>query len=110
MIFDEGTAPAGPRRLGRAHRTSLRSFLADLAAAGELASVPEPVDRRYELAAHLAVERRGPALLFEDVIGSELPVVANVLNSRERIARGLATPVGDLPAEDRRSSCPTAGG
>lgn len=91
MSLDDGTTPGR-----RAHRQSLRRLLADLAAAGELVSVPGAVDRRHELAAHLVVERRGPALRFDDVIGCELPVVANVLNSRERIARGLATPLGEL--------------
>jgi len=67
----------------------LRRYLGELERDGELERIVEPVELRYELAAYLVEERRGPALLFEDVRPAGLPVVANLLNSRTRIGRGL---------------------
>lgn len=78
------------------HHQSLRRYLATLDRSGELDRIAEPVDLRYELAAYLVEERRGPALLFERVRGGGLPVVANVLNSRERIAAGLQVRLEDI--------------
>ena len=71
---------------------SLRAYLAALDDAGELRRLGDPVDPDLELARHLCAEARGPALLFETVRGSALPVVGNVCNSRARIARALGVP------------------
>lgn len=73
----------------RAHPQSMRRYLGGLERDGELERIAEPVDLRYELAAHLIEEQRGPALLFEDVRPGGMPLVANLLNSRARIGRGL---------------------
>jgi 2,5-furandicarboxylate decarboxylase 1 len=75
---------------------SLRGFLATLESTGELARVPEPVSLRYELSALLAASDDGPALLFERVEGSRLPVVGGVLASRRRIAAGLGVTVDGI--------------
>jgi 2,5-furandicarboxylate decarboxylase 1 len=68
---------------------SLRSMLTQLESTGDLQHIDRPVDPRYELGAVLSLRRDGPAQFFRQVKGYEMPVVGNVLNSRERIARGL---------------------
>ena len=67
----------------------MRGFLAALKACGELHRVRRPVDLRFELAAVLSLRERGPAQLFERVDNHSMPVVANLLTSRERLARAL---------------------
>jgi 2,5-furandicarboxylate decarboxylase 1 len=68
---------------------SLRDHLAELTAAGELVRIGEPVDPAFELAALLHLLEAGPAVRLDAVTGSGLPVIGNVVNSRERIARAL---------------------
>jgi 4-hydroxy-3-polyprenylbenzoate decarboxylase len=75
---------------------SLRSVISALEGAGELRRIPEPVSLRYELSALLAAAGDGPALLFEHVQGSRLPVVGGVLGSRARIAAGLGITVNEI--------------
>jgi 2,5-furandicarboxylate decarboxylase 1 len=75
---------------------SLRAVLARLEAERELIRIPEPVSLRYELSALLAAADDGPALLFEQVEGSDMPVVGGVLGSRERIALGLGVDVDGI--------------
>ena len=68
---------------------SMRGFLAELDAAGELHRVTRKVDPKFELGAVLALKDRGPALLFENVAGSTMPVAGNLLVSRDRFARAF---------------------
>jgi 2,5-furandicarboxylate decarboxylase 1 len=75
---------------------SLRSVLVAFEDAGQLQRISEPVSLRYELSAMLAASDGGPALLFESAGGSELPVVGNLLASRERIATALGTTVAGI--------------
>jgi 2,5-furandicarboxylate decarboxylase 1 len=75
---------------------SLRSVIAAFEAAGQLRRVSEPVSLRYELSALLASSDGGPALLFESVDGTQMPVVGNLLVSRERIAAALGTTVAGI--------------
>ena len=75
---------------------SLRGVLARFEAAGELIRISEPVSLRYELSALLAAADDGPALLFERVEGSQMPVVGGVLASRTRIAAGLGVEIDGL--------------
>src|SRR6516165_8169908 len=74
----------------------MRDFLAALEAAGELHRVARPVDARFELASVLSLRKDGPAQLFERVDSQNIPVVGNLLNSRERIARALGIARADL--------------
>lgn len=71
--------------------TDLRRFLRRLEAEGELARVPVPVSARFEIAEIVSriSARQGPALLFEKVEGSALPVAANLLGSPRRIELAL---------------------
>ena len=68
---------------------SFRPFLRDLATSGALVAVNEEVSPRYGIAARLSVADGGPALLFRRVAGFDLPVVGNLLTSRERIGRAI---------------------
>ena len=67
----------------------LRGLIAALDETGDLHRVTRPVDRRFELGAVLSLRDRGRALLFENVVGSPMPVVGNLLTSRARFARAL---------------------
>jgi 2,5-furandicarboxylate decarboxylase 1 len=75
---------------------SLRSFLAELEARGELHRVRRSVDPRFEIASVLSLRKIGPVQLFEHVRDHAIPVVGNVLTSRDRIARALGAPRNGL--------------
>lgn len=66
----------------------LRQFLEVLRKNGELLSVPESVELRYELAEYLRQFDRadGPALLFERVKGHTIKVTGNLVGTRKRLA------------------------
>ncbi len=76
----------------------LQTFIAVLEAAGELSRVRCPVDPELEVAAIINAickgGSRGQALLFERVIGSRIPLAANLFGSRRRLAMALG--VGEL--------------
>lgn len=67
----------------------LRDYLDQVERAGEVVTISQPVDPRHELAGVLSLLEGGPAVRFDGVIGSAIPVVGNLVNSRERIARAL---------------------
>ena len=77
---------------------SVRAFIATLEAAGQVASVSEPVSADFEIAACLAEADAGPALRFEQIGGHQMPVVGNLLNSLPRFAMGLRTTRAELQA------------
>ena len=74
---------------------------------GQLLTTREPVDPVAELAGvyrHIGAgtpvappTRIGPAMLFENVKGYDIPVVTGVLASRERVAMLLGCPPDRLP-------------
>jgi UbiD family decarboxylase len=74
----------------------MRGLLATLESCGELHRVKRPVDPRFEIAAVLSLRKQGPAQLFENVRDHSIPVVGNLLNSRERMARALGIARSDL--------------
>ena len=61
--------------------------------------IRERVAARHELAAYLTLLDGGPAVVFDQVDDSPLPVVANVLSSRPRIAAALATDPAGIQAK-----------
>ena len=69
----------------------LRNFIDYLESKGELVRVATEVDPRYEIGAicRMALDRRAPALFFSHVKGSSIPIVANLVASRERYAMAL---------------------
>jgi 3-polyprenyl-4-hydroxybenzoate decarboxylase and related decarboxylases len=80
-------------RLARGRATvqsflDLHAFIEFLRREGELAVVQVPVDPRLEVA---EIHRRviaagGPALLFENPAGSDMPLVTNLFGTRRRAA------------------------
>jgi 4-hydroxy-3-polyprenylbenzoate decarboxylase len=69
----------------------LRDFLTLLEERGQLVRVRERVSRDLEITAlaDRAVKRGGPALLFEQVDGSDLPLAINLYGTRQRMAWAL---------------------
>lgn len=65
---------------------NLADCIADLEKNGHLIRIKEEVDPYLEMAAiHLRVyEKQGPALLFENVKGSQFPAVSNLFGTLER--------------------------
>ncbi|MBL7488446.1 menaquinone biosynthesis decarboxylase [Frankia sp. AgB1.9] len=69
----------------------LRAFLGDLEKHGELRRIKAPVDPRLEMTeiVQRVVRAGGPALLFENPVGSDLPLAINVFGTEKRMARAL---------------------
>ena len=71
---------------------SLRDFMARLEGAGRLVRVRAAVSPELEITeihTRLLAER-GPAVLFEQVEGSELPLLTNLFGTVERVAWGMS--------------------
>jgi len=71
----------------------LRAFLAQLRRDGDLATISVPVDPRLEAA---EIHRRviaadGPALLFTNPVGAEMPLVTNLFGTRRRAEMAFGT-------------------
>ena len=68
-------------------RRDLRGFIDLLDQRGRLRRITAPVDPDLELAAiaDRVLAAGGPALLFENVIGSTMPVAVNLLGTQERV-------------------------
>ena len=82
----------------------LADFLAILNDGDDLRRISAEVDPEYELAAVVDVISReapagGPAILFESVRGSAIPVAANVLGTRRRSCRALGSDSFDEASE-----------
>jgi 4-hydroxy-3-polyprenylbenzoate decarboxylase len=76
----------------------LRSALEFLASIpGQLSTTRQPVDPHAELAAVYKRVGAGPALLFENVKGFTIPVVAGILATRERTALLMGSTMERLP-------------
>ena len=83
-------APAAPA-LSRRSRRDLRGFIDLLEQRDRLRRITAPVDPDLELAAiaDRVLAAGGPALLFENVIGSPMPVAVNLLGTQERVLWSL---------------------
>ena len=75
---------------------SLEEFVQVLDRNGELKRISYPVKAELEITeiADRVMKRGGPALLFENVVGKQIPVLINAFGSEKRMA--LALGVGDL--------------
>jgi UbiD family decarboxylase len=85
---------------------NLGDFLARLEQAGELRRVSVEVDPRHEIGAicrKLNVTK-GPAVLFEKVKGSKIPVVAQLLGTNRRLALALECDEKNLFGETLKRS------
>jgi 2,5-furandicarboxylate decarboxylase 1 len=77
---------------------SFRSYLADLRKQDELIEIAKSTDPR-DIAA--LVDQSEKALLFKNVVGYSMPVVAGLLQSRNRIAIGMGVPYEKIEAKLR---------
>ena len=72
---------------------------------GEVIRIPQPVSIEYDVMAVVLEyerQRRYPILLFEQVTGHDIPIVANVVASRRALAFALGVPEEQLAAEYAR--------
>ena len=71
----------------------LREFIAHLEDQKELRRIRKPVDTKYEIAAYIrkTSDIKGPALLFENVNASKIPVLGGVFATRKRGLLALET-------------------
>jgi 4-hydroxy-3-polyprenylbenzoate decarboxylase len=79
---------------------SLRDFMARLEQAGRLVRVKAPVSpvlEMTEIQTRLLAEQ-GPAVLFENVTGFDMPVLVNLFGTVERVAWGMDREPGQLRA------------
>ena len=90
------TQTPSPAPVSREQRRDLRGFLQLLEQRGQLRRITAPVDPDLELAAiaDRVLAMGGPALLFENVIGSSMPVAVNLLGTVERVvwSMGMEAP------------------
>jgi 4-hydroxy-3-polyprenylbenzoate decarboxylase len=84
---------------------SLRDFIADLEATGDLKRVAEPVSPKLEMTeiqTRLLAEK-GPAVLFENPVGEDgaaydMPVLVNLFGTVDRVARAMGRTPDQLRA------------
>ena len=69
----------------------LRDFIKKLEAEGELKRITQPVDPRLEMTeiCDRTLRREGPALLFENPVGFDIPVLGNLFGTPRRVALGM---------------------
>lgn len=69
----------------------LRDFISQLAQAGELVRIKEPVDPHLEVTeiCDRTLRSGGPAILFENPKGSEIPLLGNLFGTTRRVAMGM---------------------
>lgn len=69
----------------------LRDFIEGLEAKGELVRISEPVDPNLEITeiCDRTLRSGGPAILFENPIGSDVPLLGNLFGTPERVAFGM---------------------
>ena len=65
--------------------------MAGLEARGELKRISEPVDPNLEITeiCDRTLRSKGPALLFENPTGSDIPLLGNLFGTPERVAFGM---------------------
>jgi 4-hydroxy-3-polyprenylbenzoate decarboxylase len=69
----------------------LRDFIAQLETMGELKRISAPVSTHLEMTeiCDRVLRAQGPALLFENVAGHKMPVLANLFGTPRRVALGM---------------------
>lgn len=77
---------------------SLRSTIHNFKRAGQLQFIEQEIDPRYELGALLLLQNRDSSLFFRNIKGFSMPIVGNLLNSRDKIALGLGVERKQLQA------------
>ncbi len=76
----------------------MRDFLRQLEEQGDLVRIKDEVSPEYEIVAYTrqSSDLDGPALLFENVKGSEFPVLSGLWGAQRRVAAALGMPEGEL--------------
>lgn len=71
--------------------SDLRDFINFLESRGELKRISQPIDPVLEMTeiSDRTLQAGGPALLFENPIGSDIPVLCNLFGTPERVALGM---------------------
>ena len=71
--------------------TDLRDFIRQLELKNELLRIQEEIDPRLEITeiCDRTLKAEGPALLFENVKGFDVPVLANLFGTPKRVAMGM---------------------
>lgn len=96
--------------------SDLRDFMALLESNGQLRKISQPVSPHLEMTeiADRVLRKSGPALLFERPIGHEVPVLANLFGTPERVALGMGAEkvsslreVGELLANLKEPEAPS---
>ncbi|MEO5365002.1 MAG: UbiD family decarboxylase [Magnetococcus sp. WYHC-3] len=96
----------------------LRAFIDYLESQGELVRVRHPVSPHLEMTeicTRLLAER-GPAVLFEQVVGHDMPVLTNLFGTQERVGMAIGQSLeelerlGELLADLRCPEPPARGG
>lgn len=69
----------------------LRDFIQRLETIGELTRISYPVDPKFEMTeiSDRVLRAGGPALLFENPIGYDMPVLCNLFGTPKRVALGM---------------------
>ena len=69
----------------------LRDFIDQLEKNGDLVRVSYPIDPNLEMTeiCDRTLRAKGPAILFENPIGYDMPVLANLFGTPERVAKGM---------------------
>jgi UbiD family decarboxylase len=73
--------------------TDLRKFMQQLEKDGDLIRIQESVDLKFELSGYIrkCSDEEGPALLFENVKNSSMPVLGALYNNRRLMLKALQT-------------------
>ena len=77
----------------------LRDFINRLEEQGELVRITQPISTKLEMTeiADRTLRAGGPALIFENPIGFDMPVLANLFGTPKRVAMGMGqTDVNEL--------------
>lgn len=88
--------PVGIEEGANGHEQSLRSALWRQFHEGEIEVVEDLVDPLYELGAVMSLRGSGKTQYFTSVKGTSLPVLGNMLNTRQKIASALGVSEADL--------------
>ena len=83
--------PQDARSTDKMKYKDLRDFLAQLEAKGQLKRITQEVDPNLEMTeiADRTLRAGGPALLFENPKNHDMPVLANLFGTPERVAMGM---------------------
>ncbi|WP_353571868.1 4-hydroxy-3-polyprenylbenzoate decarboxylase [Candidatus Albibeggiatoa sp. nov. BB20] len=73
------------------HYKDLRDFIQQLEQRGELKRIAQPIDPKLEITeiCDRTLRAQGPALLFENPLDSNMPLLANLFGTPERVALGM---------------------